>query len=258
MKEVSEKHFSLQKMHPAVRGFTATLQNLGGLRHPARVLQTAAGTWLVGAGDIHSFPLWSAVEAASPCSDTWRSGAARQGRPPLSPPWPSHSAAHSGSCQQLEGTCPSRITGLLGPATPLMTFENCLHALEGAELMKSAQTWPGCDQVQGETCPSPCRAAWGLNVTPPLSGRLREGCFCLHGFIPMILISLLCEVVWGCSSYERHSKIEHSRALNSRRKCPHVADVSHIAEPFVWKDSATYAQLCCEEGQGVAQEMNRH
>lgn len=105
--------------------------------------------------------------------------------------------------------------------------------------MKSAQTWPGCDGAQGGICPSPCRAAWGLNVTPPLSGWLKEGFFSLHGFVPMILISLLCEVVWGCSSYERHSKKEHSRVLNSRRTCPHVADVSHIAEPFVWKDSAT-------------------
>lgn len=66
----------------------------------------------------------------------------------------------------------------------------------------------------------------------------------------MILISLLCEVVWGCSSYERHSKKEHSQVLNSRRTCPHVADVSHIAEPFVWKDSATYDCLCHEESAG--------
>lgn len=77
-------------------------------------------------------------------------------------------------------------------------------------------------------------------MTPPLSECLQEDFFSLRGFVPMILISLLSEVVWGCSSFERHSKKEHSRALNSRRTCPHVADVSHIAEPFVWKDSATY------------------
>lgn len=35
--------------------------------------------------------------------------------------------------------------GFQGPVILLMTLEKCLPALEGAELMKSAQAWPGCD-----------------------------------------------------------------------------------------------------------------
>lgn len=52
---------------------------------------------------------------------------------------------HAPACWQPECAGPTRNTGLLGSIILLMTLENCLPALEGAELMKSAQTWPGCD-----------------------------------------------------------------------------------------------------------------
>lgn len=130
-----------------------------------------------------------------------------------------------------------------------MTPENCLPALEGAELMESAQTWPGCDRARGEICPSPCRAA-RVQSTTALSLQGSKSFSSPHGPAPMILISLLCEVVWGCSLYEKHSKTKHSRVLNSRRTCPHVAAVSHIAGPFVWRDSATHARRCHKESEG--------
>lgn len=95
----------------------------------------------------------------------------------------------------------------------------------------------------GRDLPLTLQRSLGAERDPStLPGWLKEGFFSLHGFVPMILISLLCEVVWGCSLYERQSKKEHSRVLNSRRTCPHVADVSHIAKPFVWKDSAAYEE----------------
>lgn len=49
------------------------------------------------------------------------------------------------SLPQLSCAGPTGNTGLLGPIILLMTLEKCLPALEGAELRKSAQTWPGCD-----------------------------------------------------------------------------------------------------------------
>jgi len=36
--------------------------------------------------------------------------------------------------------------------------------------------------------------------------------------------------------------------------CPHVADVSHIAKPFVWKGSATYEESA-GNGSGAEQAL---
>jgi len=52
---------------------------------------------------------------------------------------------HALACQQSECAGTARNTGLVGLVILLMTLETCLLALQGAELMKSAQTWPGRD-----------------------------------------------------------------------------------------------------------------
>lgn len=137
------------------------------------------------AGDTQPFGWWqSSVLVLGDAEHLGGSSGTNRGQlQPYAPPM----AVPLCCMPRLECTGPTGNTGLLGPVILLMTLGNGLPALEGAELLKSAQTQPGCAGAQGGTCPSPCGAAGGLNVTPPALWVPSRGLFlparlCTHDF----------------------------------------------------------------------------